>query len=33
MKSRNVSMNELLNVTSSDTGLNDYLVHRFVCKL
>ena len=33
MKSRNVSLNELSNSMSDDTGLNDFLVHRFACKL
>ena len=33
MKSRDVTLNELLSAMSNDTGLNDYLVHRFVCKL
>ncbi len=32
MKSRNVSLNELTVNMSDDTGLNDYLVHRFVCR-
>ena len=33
MKFRNVSLNELTTNMSNDTGLNDYLVHRFACKL
>jgi hypothetical protein len=33
MKFRNVSLNVLVNAASNDTGLNDFLVHRFACKL
>ena len=33
LKSRNVSLNELVRTLTTDTGLNDYLVHRFACKL
>ena len=33
MKNRNVSLYELIKTMPDDTGLNDYLVHRFACKL
>ena len=33
MKFRRVTLNELSNAMSTDTGLNDFLVHRFVCKM
>jgi hypothetical protein len=33
MKFRNVPLRELVCSMSSDTGLNDFLVHRFACKL
>jgi len=33
MKFRKVTLNALVDATSGDTGLNDYLVHRFVCKI
>jgi len=33
MKNRRVTLTELENVMSTDTGLNDFLVHRFACKL
>ena len=33
MKSRKVTLNELSIAMTDDTGLNDFLVHRFVCKL
>ena len=33
MKFRKVTLNELVNAMSDDTGLNDFLVHRFVCKM
>jgi hypothetical protein len=32
-KFRSVSLNELVHVISNDTGLNDFLIHRFACKL
>ena len=33
MKFRKVSLNALVNGMSNDTGLNDFLVHRFACRL
>lgn len=33
MKARNITMYELLRNVSNDTGLNDFLIHRFSCKL
>jgi hypothetical protein len=33
MKFRNVSLKDITCSMSSDTGLNDFLVHRFACKL
>ena len=33
MKNRNVAMYELVRTMTNDTGLNDYSVHRFACKL
>ncbi len=33
MKNRNVAMYDLVKTMTDDTGLNDYLVHRFACKL
>jgi hypothetical protein len=33
MKFRKVTLNELVREMSSDTGLNDFLVHRFACRL
>ncbi len=33
MKFRKVTLNELAHVMSNDTGLNDFLVHRFACRL
>ena len=33
MKFRKVTLNELMHEMSSDTGLNDFLVHRFACRL
>ena len=33
MKFRRVTLNELVRMTSNDTGLNDFLVHRFACRL
>ena len=33
MKFRKVTLYELMNAMSKDTGLNDFLVHRFACKL
>src|SRR6267154_1623485 len=33
MKNRKVTLNELVNVMTKDTGLNDFLVHRFACRL
>jgi hypothetical protein len=33
MKFRKVTLNELCNVMCSDTGLNDFLVHRFACNM
>src|SRR2546425_7720873 len=33
MKFRKVTLTELFNSMSIDTGLNDFLVHRFACRL
>ena len=33
MKFRRITLYELARLTSNDTGLNDYLVHRFACRL
>jgi hypothetical protein len=33
MKNRRIDMYELLKNSTADTGLNDFLVHRFACKL
>ena len=33
MKFRRVALDALVNAMSNDTGLNDFLVHRFVCKM
>ena len=33
MKFRKFTLNELVRVMSRDTGLNDFLVHRFACKM
>ena len=33
LKFRKVTLYELVRLTSNDTGLNDFLVHRFVCRL
>jgi len=33
LKFRKVTLNELVRITSNDTGLNDFLVHRFACRL
>ena len=33
MKNRNISMHTIKHAMTDDTGLNDYLVHRFACKL
>ena len=33
LKCRKVSLNSIQTAMTSDTGLNDYLVHRFVCRL
>ena len=33
MKFRKVTLNELINAMSDDTGLNDFLIHRFACKM
>ena len=33
MKNRSIALHELLKNVSNDTGLNDFLVHRFVCRL
>ena len=32
MKFRKVTLNELVRVMSRDTGLNNFLVHRFACR-
>jgi len=31
-RARNKNVNAITNMLTSDTGLNDYLVHNFVCK-
>jgi hypothetical protein len=31
-RSRNKNINAIINLLTSDTGLNDYLVHNYVCK-
>ena len=33
MKFRKVALTVLVNAMSNDTGLNDFLVHRFACKM
>ena len=33
MKNRKATLNELTNCMTNDTSLNDFLVHRFACKL
>ena len=33
MKNRRIDLYELLRNVSNDTGLNDFLVHRFACRL
>ena len=33
IKFRRVALDALVNAMSNDTGLNDFLVHRFVCKM
>ena len=33
MKFRKVTLNKIVRIMSNDTGLNDFLVHRFVCRL
>ena len=33
MKFRKIALNALVTGMSSDTGLNDFLVHRFACRL
>jgi hypothetical protein len=33
MKYRRVALNELQNAMTNDTGLNDFLIHRFACQL
>lgn len=33
LKSRRVSLIEIIQAMTGDTGLNDYLIHRFVCNL
>lgn len=32
MKNRNVVLRELVKTMTNDTGLNDFLVHRFACR-
>jgi hypothetical protein len=31
-RARNKNINAIINLLTSDTGLNDYLVHNYVCK-
>ena len=33
MKFRKAALNDLVRLMSKDTGLNDFLVHRFACRL